>query len=101
MRRELPVRFREGLGVKFPRATRLVICCRGSAEEAKATMTDMMSRLKLTVNESKTHICRLPETFDFLGLPSVGITLRKRVVPVSSTGRRGSGSAACAVRSAR
>jgi group II intron reverse transcriptase/maturase len=44
-----------------------VICCRGSAEEAKATMTDMMNRLKLTVNESKTHICRLPETFDFLG----------------------------------
>jgi hypothetical protein len=28
----------------------------------------MMSRLKLTVNEEKTHICRLPEeTFDFLG----------------------------------
>ena len=27
-----------------------------------------MSRLKLAVNESKTHICRLPEeTFDFLG----------------------------------
>ena len=28
----------------------------------------MMARLKLTVNEAKTHLCRLPEdTFDFLG----------------------------------
>ena len=34
MRREPPVRIREGLGVKFPRATRLVICWRGTADEA-------------------------------------------------------------------
>ena len=28
----------------------------------------MMSRLKLTVNEAKTRMCRVPEeTFDFLG----------------------------------
>ncbi len=45
-----------------------VICCRGSAESAQAVMTDMMSKLKLTVNQAKTHVCRLPqETFDFLG----------------------------------
>ena len=31
-------------------------------------MRGMMSSLKLTVNESKTRVCRLPaETFDFLG----------------------------------
>jgi RNA-directed DNA polymerase len=31
-------------------------------------MRDMMRRLKLTVNETKTHVCRLPaESFDFLG----------------------------------
>ena len=31
-------------------------------------MRDMMSKLKLTVNEAKTHVCQLPEeTFDFLG----------------------------------
>ena len=35
-----------------------VICCRGSAEEAMATMRDMMSKLKLTVNETKTRVCR-------------------------------------------
>ena len=46
----------------------LVICCRGRADEALVTMRSMMSRLKLTVNESKTRVCRLPEEkFDFLG----------------------------------
>lgn len=46
----------------------LVICCRGSAEEALKALRSMMERLKLTVNESKTRLCRLPEdTFDFLG----------------------------------
>jgi RNA-directed DNA polymerase len=45
-----------------------VICCRNGADKAQAAMTEMMSRLKLTVNEAKTHICELPkETFDFLG----------------------------------
>jgi group II intron reverse transcriptase/maturase len=45
-----------------------VICCRGSAEQARAVMTGMMSKLKLTVNQVKTQVCQLPEgTFDFLG----------------------------------
>ncbi len=45
-----------------------VICCRGTAEEAMTVMRTMMSKLKLTVNEQKTRLCRLPEeTFDFLG----------------------------------
>ena len=46
----------------------LVICCKGSAEEALQAMRQIMTRLKLTVNEEKTHICRVPEQhFDFLG----------------------------------
>jgi len=45
-----------------------VICCRGTAEQALTTMRSMMSRIKLTVNEKKTKLCRVPaETFDFLG----------------------------------
>ncbi len=45
-----------------------VICCRGTAEEAMSETRMMMSKLKLTVNEKKTRLCRLPEdTFDFLG----------------------------------
>jgi RNA-directed DNA polymerase len=44
-----------------------VICCRGTADQAMDVMRGMMSRLKLTVNETKTRLCRLPEeTFDFL-----------------------------------
>lgn len=46
----------------------LVICCKGSAEEALQALRLIMTRLKLTVNERKTHVCRVPEQhFDFLG----------------------------------
>jgi len=45
-----------------------VICCHGTAEPAAAAMRSMMQRLKLTVNETKTKLCHVPdETFDFLG----------------------------------
>ena len=46
----------------------LVICCRSHAEEALAAMRNIMTKLKLTVNETKTRVCTLPEEkFDFLG----------------------------------
>jgi len=46
----------------------LVICCRTEAQQALVQMRAMMSRLKLTVNETKTRVCYLPEEkFDFLG----------------------------------
>src|SRR6202044_1396125 len=38
-----------------------VICCRAGADEAMATMRSMMSKLKLTVNETKTQLCVLPD----------------------------------------
>ena len=45
-----------------------VLCCRGTAVEAAHVMRRMMAQLKLTVNEAKTRIARLPEeSFDFLG----------------------------------
>ena len=45
-----------------------VICCRGTADRAAHVMRRMMARLKLTVNEAKTQVCRLPhDSFDFLG----------------------------------
>ena len=46
-----------------------VICTRpGLASSAMTAMRGIMERLRLTVNETKTRICRLPEeTFDFLG----------------------------------
>jgi hypothetical protein len=37
-------------------------------EQARAAMEAMMGKLKLTVNQQKTRICRVPEeSFDFLG----------------------------------
>ena len=45
-----------------------VICCRESAKEALGIMRGLMGKLKLTVNETKTSICTVPEaSFDFLG----------------------------------
>lgn len=46
----------------------LVICCTRQAEEALTQMRQIMQRLKLTINEEKTHLCRVPAaSFDFLG----------------------------------
>ena len=69
MRREFHVRFCEGGGVRAPSATRLVILCRrGKGEEALQRVREIMGNLKLTVNEAKTRICKVPEgEFDFLG----------------------------------
>jgi len=46
----------------------VILCSRGNAAEALTRMREIMSKLKLTVNEEKTRICRVPEgNFDFLG----------------------------------
>jgi group II intron reverse transcriptase/maturase len=46
----------------------LVICCTRQADLALEKMRQIMQRLKLTVNEEKTHLCLIPaEYFDFLG----------------------------------
>lgn len=45
-----------------------VILCQTGGEEAYHAMKSIMGRLKLTVNEGKTQVCRLPEDrFEFLG----------------------------------
>ena len=45
-----------------------VICCRGTANEALTVMRAIMSKLRLTVSEAKTRLCRGPdEPFNFLG----------------------------------
>ena len=46
----------------------VILCKRGRAEEALRQLREIMGKLKLTVNEEKTHICRMSEgQFDFLG----------------------------------
>ena len=64
------------LGLERNLGTRLVIyaddlvilCRRGSADAALHHLREIMGKLKLTVNEDKTRICKVPEgEFDFLG----------------------------------
>jgi len=64
------------LGLEQSLGTRLVtyaddlviLCRRGSAETALHYLREIMGKLKLTVNEEKTRICKVPEgEFDFLG----------------------------------
>src|SRR5215471_9582921 len=46
----------------------VILCRKGNAEEARQRLREIMGRLKLTVNEEKTRICKVPEEeFDFLG----------------------------------
>ena len=64
------------LGLERSLGTRLVtyaddlviLCRRGNAEAALHQLREIMGKLKLTVNEEKTQICKVPEgEFDFLG----------------------------------
>jgi RNA-directed DNA polymerase len=46
----------------------VILCRKGRAEEALQQLHAIMGKLKLTVNEEKTRICKVPEDeFDFLG----------------------------------
>ena len=46
----------------------VILCSRGKAEEALQRMRDIMGRLKLTVQDEKTRLCKVPDgRFDFLG----------------------------------
>jgi len=46
----------------------VILCRKGKAAEALQRLREVMGRLKLTVNEEKTRICKVPESeFDFLG----------------------------------
>src|SRR5258705_11631119 len=46
----------------------VILCRKGKAEEALPQLREIMGKLKLTVNEEKTRICKVPEgEFDFLG----------------------------------
>jgi RNA-directed DNA polymerase len=70
-----------------------VICCRGDAAEALAAARALMARLKLTVNETKTRLCHVPdESFTFLGY-----TLGRRYSPRTGRAYVGAGPSAKSV----
>lgn len=46
----------------------VILCRKGKAQEALSWMRELMARLKLSVNEEKTRVCKVSEgEFDFLG----------------------------------
>ena len=57
MSREVHVRFCEGAGGQFPRATRLAILCRTTkaCEEAETRVREILARLKLELHPEKTR----------------------------------------------
>lgn len=70
MSREVPVRFCEGLGVRFPRATRLVIVCRTPEDATRALerVQQWVADNGLTLHPDKTRVVDArTEGFDFLG----------------------------------
>jgi RNA-directed DNA polymerase len=94
MSREIHVRFCEGLGVQFPRATRLVLGFqhRSDAERFQQDLQERMQKFGLALHPDKTRLIEFgrfaaanrhrrgqgkPETFDFLGFTHYcGRTLR-------------------------
>jgi len=76
MSREIHVRFCEGLGVRFPRATRLVILARYQGTQlidwvgSFPTKGQLEDRFELTINREKTRVVNLNQptaSVDFLG----------------------------------
>ncbi len=46
----------------------VILCRKGKADEALLKLRELMGKLKLTVNDEKTRVCKVPEgEFDFLG----------------------------------
>src|SRR5215468_6528954 len=70
MSREAPVRIREGLGVKLPRATRLLIT--GTSEDflrdqVQPLVAHFLKERGLELSHQKTQITHIEDGFDFLG----------------------------------
>ncbi len=82
MSREVPVRFREGLGVRFPRATRLVIFTRSrrAAERVFRSVNRYLTQhLRLVVNETKSRIVEAD------GVEYLGFVFRGRRATINVT----------------
>jgi hypothetical protein len=87
------------LGLERSLGTRLVtyaddlviLCRKGKAEEALQRLREVMGKLKLTINEEKIRICKVPEEeFDFLGYTFLGGCIQREPARRAwGTGHRG------------
>ena len=65
MSREAPVRFCEGPGVRFPRATRLLVFCESQEDARVVAEQDLprwLAERGLTLSQEKTRIVHLSVT---------------------------------------
>lgn len=70
MSREVHVRFREGLRVRFPRATRLVVFCETQEDAQKVqdeVLPSWLAERGLQLSTEKTRLVHVTEGFNFLG----------------------------------
>jgi len=106
MGREFHVRFREGPGVQFPRATRLVMCFQREqdASAMRKALAERLALFELELHPEKTRVLefgsfaperrecrgqRKPETFEFLGFVHyVGRSRRGRPLLHRRTSRK-------------
>ena len=59
----------------------VILCRKGKAAEALQQLREIMGRLKLTVNEEKTRVCKVPEgQFEFLGYTFGRTNIRREPV---------------------
>src|SRR2546421_12615559 len=98
------------LGLEQSLGTRLVtyaddlviLCRRGNAENALHHLRQIMGKLKLTVNEEKTRICRVRTgSSTSWAIRSGGCTLQRLARPDWATGRQRRASSAWSKRSTR
>src|SRR5260370_2386579 len=89
MRRESHVRFREGAGVKFPRATRLVVGFehRHEAEAFLAALRERFARFAPELHPDKTPLIRFGRTAGQNGAPTPPPFHFLRPPPTSATPR--------------
>jgi RNA-directed DNA polymerase len=83
MRRELPVRFRVGLGVQLHRATRLAVLARSRRQLERVVLPrlrEFLAARGLRLSEEKTRIVRDTEGFDFVGRQFKRLTPTKFLV---------------------
>src|SRR4051794_3127385 len=69
MSREAPVRFREGLGVKFPRATRLLVFAddKRRLHEVRRGVEGFLAGLRLQIHGDKSVVFPCAQGIRFLG----------------------------------
>ncbi len=84
MSREVHVRFREGAGVRLPRATRRVVFSptHEGAVEARHRLSQWLGTRGLRLSDEKTHIRHVGDGFNFLGF-------NIRHYPTPNSSRRG------------